>query len=85
MTQHHYPAERPASSSTSTSRSAASGRLCSPAACATPARHAGSVSSGPSAVFAATALNVIRIDRWLTGTPLGGSRTSHLENLILAA
>ncbi|MDX3234064.1 transposase, partial [Streptomyces sp. ME19-01-6] len=36
-------------------------------------------------VFAATALNLIRIDRWLTGTPLGGTRTSHLEALILAA
>jgi hypothetical protein len=36
-------------------------------------------------VFAATALNIIRIDRWLTGTPLGGTRTSHLEALMLAA
>ncbi|WSZ73233.1 transposase (plasmid) [Streptomyces chartreusis] len=36
-------------------------------------------------VFAATALNIIRIDRWLTGTPLGGTRTSHLEALTLAA
>jgi hypothetical protein len=36
-------------------------------------------------VFAATALNIIRIDRWLTGTPLGGTRTSHLEALKLAA
>ncbi|MGX5182903.1 hypothetical protein ACWKT5_08785 [Streptomyces avermitilis] len=36
-------------------------------------------------VSAATALNLIRIDRWLTGTPLGGTRTSHLEALILAA
>ncbi|WAZ19077.1 IS1182 family transposase [Streptomyces cinnabarinus] len=36
-------------------------------------------------VFAATAINIIRIDRWLTGTPLGGTRTSHLEALILAA
>ncbi|MDQ0905238.1 hypothetical protein QFZ22_001223 [Streptomyces canus] len=26
-------------------------------------------------VFAAAALNIIRIDRWLTGTPLGASRT----------
>ncbi|MFE9984377.1 transposase [Streptomyces sp. NPDC005522] len=36
-------------------------------------------------VFAATALNLIRIDRWLTGTPLGGTRTSRLEALILVA
>ncbi|MET7593417.1 transposase, partial [Streptomyces sp. NPDC005444] len=36
-------------------------------------------------VFAATALNLIRIDRWLAGTPLGGTRTSRLEALMLAA
>ncbi|MET9464469.1 transposase [Streptomyces sp. NPDC006544] len=36
-------------------------------------------------VFTATALNLIRIDRWLTGTPLGGTRTSRLEALMLAA
>ncbi|MGW3691983.1 IS1182 family transposase [Streptomyces sp. NPDC005125] len=36
-------------------------------------------------VFAATALNLIRIDRWLTGTPLGGTHTSRLEALMLAA
>ncbi|MFD5515408.1 transposase [Streptomyces sp. NPDC127066] len=36
-------------------------------------------------IFAATALNIIRIDRWLTGTPLGGTRTSRLEALMLAA
>ncbi|MFI5802269.1 hypothetical protein [Streptomyces sp. NPDC051561] len=36
-------------------------------------------------VFATTALNLIRIDRWLTGTPLGGTRTSRLEALTLAA
>ncbi|MGW3734001.1 hypothetical protein [Streptomyces sp. NPDC005148] len=36
-------------------------------------------------VFAATALNLTRIDRWLTGTPLRGTRTSHLESLMLAA
>ncbi|MGW3729074.1 transposase, partial [Streptomyces sp. NPDC000851] len=36
-------------------------------------------------VFAATALNIIRIDRWLTGTPLGSTRTSRFEALILAA
>ncbi|WP_405654956.1 hypothetical protein [Streptomyces sp. NBC_00019] len=36
-------------------------------------------------VLAATALNIIRIDRWLTGTPLGGTRTSRLEALMPAA
>ncbi|MFE2991012.1 hypothetical protein [Streptomyces sp. NPDC059262] len=36
-------------------------------------------------IFAAPALNIIRIDRWLTGTALGGTRTSHLETLMLAA
>ncbi|MFD8733586.1 transposase [Streptomyces sp. NPDC059618] len=36
-------------------------------------------------VFAATAINLIRIDRWLTGTPLGGTRASRLEALMLAA
>ncbi|MGW3691023.1 transposase [Streptomyces sp. NPDC005125] len=41
--------------------------------------------TGLGHVFAATALNIIRIDRWLTGTPLGGTRTSHLESLILAS
>ncbi|WP_051879171.1 transposase [Streptomyces sp. NRRL B-24720] len=41
--------------------------------------------TGLGRVFAATALNIIRIDRWLTGTSLGGTRTSHLESLILAA
>ncbi|MGW4108136.1 hypothetical protein [Streptomyces sp. NPDC004976] len=36
-------------------------------------------------VLAAPALNLIRIDRWLTGTPFGGTRTSRLEALMLAA
>ncbi|MFI6666781.1 transposase [Streptomyces sp. NPDC050481] len=36
-------------------------------------------------VFAATAPNIIRIDRWLTGTQLGGTRTSHPAALMLAA
>lgn len=35
-------------------------------------------------LFAATAVNVIRIDAWLTGTPLGRTRTSHLTQLDLA-
>ncbi|WP_442818493.1 IS1182 family transposase [Streptomyces sp. NBC_01320] len=36
-------------------------------------------------VFAATAINIIRLDAWLTGTPLGQTRTSHLARLELAA
>jgi hypothetical protein len=36
-------------------------------------------------VFAATAINVIRLDAWLTGTPLGETRVSHLARLELAA
>lgn len=36
-------------------------------------------------VFAATAINIVRLDRWLTDTPLGGTRTSRLEALMLAA
>ncbi|MCX5233285.1 hypothetical protein [Streptomyces sp. NBC_00233] len=36
-------------------------------------------------VLAATAINIIHIDRWLAGTPLGATRTSHLETLMLAA
>ncbi|WP_236054578.1 transposase [Streptomyces musisoli] len=36
-------------------------------------------------VFAATAINIIRLDAWLTETPLGQTRTSHLARLDLAA
>ncbi|SCE54821.1 Transposase DDE domain-containing protein [Streptomyces sp. di188] len=36
-------------------------------------------------VLAATAINVIRLDAWLTETPLGQTRTSHLARLDLAA
>ncbi|WP_406191450.1 hypothetical protein OG331_48630 [Streptomyces sp. NBC_01017] len=32
-------------------------------------------------VFGATAINVIRLDAWLTETPLGETRTSHLADL----
>ncbi|MER7959380.1 hypothetical protein [Streptomyces sp. NPDC096030] len=38
----------------------------------------------PAAV-GATAINIIRLDAWLTGTPLGQTRTSHLARLGLAA
>lgn len=36
-------------------------------------------------VLAATAINIIRLDAWLTGTPLGKTRASHLARLELAA
>lgn len=36
-------------------------------------------------ILAATAINLIRLDAWLTGTPLGGTRISHLARLQLAA
>jgi hypothetical protein len=36
-------------------------------------------------IFAATAINIIRLDAWLTGTPLGETRISHLTRLELAA
>ncbi|WP_327248242.1 IS1182 family transposase [Streptomyces sp. NBC_01320] len=36
-------------------------------------------------VLAATAINIIRLDAWLTGTPLRKTRTSHLARLELAA
>ncbi|MFF1744494.1 transposase [Streptomyces mirabilis] len=36
-------------------------------------------------IFAATAINIIRLDAWLSETPLGGTRTSHLTRLQLAA
>ncbi|MEU8265517.1 transposase, partial [Micromonospora sp. NPDC048999] len=35
-------------------------------------------------LFAAAAVNIIRIDAWLTGTPFGRTRTSHLARLELA-
>ncbi len=36
-------------------------------------------------LLAATAVNIIRIDAWLTDTPIGRTRTSHLAQLDLAA
>ncbi|MCG6499603.1 transposase [Kitasatospora sp. A2-31] len=36
-------------------------------------------------VLAATAINLIRLNAWLTDTPLGMTRTSHLATLDLAA
>jgi hypothetical protein len=36
-------------------------------------------------VLTATAINIIRLDAWLTTTPLWPTRTSHLTHLDLAA
>jgi hypothetical protein len=36
-------------------------------------------------VLSATAINLIRADAWLNGTPLGTTRVSHLARLDLAA
>jgi hypothetical protein len=38
-----------------------------------------------ASVLNATALNLIRADAWLNGTPLGTTRVSHLARLNLAA
>ena len=38
-----------------------------------------------ASVLNATALNLIRADAWLNGTPLGTTRVSHLARLALAA
>jgi hypothetical protein len=36
-------------------------------------------------ILTAAALNLIRLDAWLTGTPLAGTRTSHFSKLALTA
>jgi len=38
-----------------------------------------------ASVLSATAVNLIRADAWLNGTPLGATRVSHLARLGLAA
>jgi hypothetical protein len=38
-----------------------------------------------ASILNATAINLIRTDAWLNGTPLGTSRVSHLARLDLAA
>jgi Transposase DDE domain len=38
-----------------------------------------------ASVLSATAINLIRVDAWLNGTPLGTTRVSHLARLGLAA
>lgn len=46
-------------------------------------RYAGSAKTHLGHLLAATATNIVRIDAWLTETPLGQTRTSHLTRLDL--
>ncbi|MEU1406416.1 IS1182 family transposase [Streptomyces sp. NPDC005728] len=48
-------------------------------------RYTGLAKTHLGNVLAATAINLIRLDAWLTDTPLGTTRTSHLAALDLAA
>ena len=48
-------------------------------------RYTGADKTHLGHLFAATAVNIVRIDAWLTETPLGGTRTSHLAQLDLAS
>ncbi|MFB7740451.1 IS1182 family transposase [Streptomyces sp. NPDC056112] len=48
-------------------------------------RYTGLAKTHLGNILAAAAINIIRIDAWLTGTPLGSTRTSHLARLELAA
>ena len=48
-------------------------------------RYTGLAKTHLGHVLAATAINIVRLDAWLTETPLGGTRTSHLARLDLAA
>jgi hypothetical protein len=43
------------------------------------------VNSFSGQILSATAINLIRADAWLNGTPLGTTRVSHLARLGLAA
>ncbi|SDS12077.1 Transposase [Actinoplanes derwentensis] len=46
-------------------------------------RYTGADKTHLGHLLAATAANIVRIDAWLTGTPLGRTRTSHLTQLDL--
>ncbi|MFJ9843506.1 transposase [Kitasatospora sp. NPDC101155] len=48
-------------------------------------RYTGLAKTHLGNLLAATAINLIRLDAWLTNTPLGKTRTSHLAALDLAA
>lgn len=47
-------------------------------------RYAGMDKTHLGHLFAAAAINIVRVDAWLTDTPLGRTRTSHLSRLELA-
>ena len=48
-------------------------------------RHTGLPKTHLGHVLAAAAINIVRLDAWLTNTPRGQTRTSHLAHLNLAA
>ncbi len=48
-------------------------------------RYRGQAKTHLANVLSATAINLIRVDAWLNGTPLGATRVSHLARLDLAA
>ena len=49
------------------------------------ARYVWNLAVEQHAFLSATAINFIRADAWLNGTPLGTTRVSHLARLDLAA
>jgi hypothetical protein len=46
-----------------------------------PVRYIGLPKTHLAHVLTATALNLIRLEAWWTGSPLRGTRTSHFSNL----
>ncbi|WP_417553733.1 transposase [Microbispora sp. NBC_01189] len=44
-------------------------------------RYIGLAKTHLQSVLTATAINLVRLDAWLTGTPLGPTRTSHFIGL----
>jgi hypothetical protein len=48
------------------------------------ARYRGLPKARLHTILAAAALSIIRLDAWLTGTPLATTRTSHFSQLALA-
>jgi hypothetical protein len=48
------------------------------------ARYRGLPKARLHTILSAAALNLIRLDTWLTGTPLATTRTSHFSQLALA-
>ncbi|MFD8387378.1 hypothetical protein ACFV2X_54420 [Streptomyces sp. NPDC059679] len=46
-------------------------------------RYRGLAKTSLAQVLTAAALNLYRLDAWWTGTPLGTTRVSHYEQLVL--